>query len=89
LRFADEEVNVCGHDHITDDDELISSAHLLHHSQKQIATVRRAEERLPPITTTGDEVKVSSAIVAFEFAPHGRRIAVPTCCAVTGHTARW
>jgi hypothetical protein len=65
LWFADEEVIVFGHDYITDHDEMISSAHLLKHSQKQIATKRRAEERLPLIATAGDEVKVSRAIVAF------------------------
>jgi len=34
LRFADQKVNVLGHDHVTDDDELIAPAHLLQHSQQ-------------------------------------------------------
>ena len=64
LRFADQEVNVLGHDHVTDDHELIAPAHLLQHSEQQVTTARRAEQRLPAITTAGDEMKVSGAVVA-------------------------
>ena len=63
--FADEKVNVFGHDHITGDDELISTAHPFQFGQEQIAVVRRAENGLSPITTAGDEVQVSGAVVAF------------------------
>jgi hypothetical protein len=42
LRFADQEVNVLRHNHVTGNDELIPPAHLLQHSQQQVAAARSA-----------------------------------------------
>jgi len=56
LRVADQQANVLGHDHVPGNHELIPPAHLLQHSEKKITTGRRAKQRLPPITTAGDEV---------------------------------
>ena len=56
LRFADQKVNMFRHDHVTNNDELIASAHLLQNSKKQIATRRSAKQLLPPITTARDEM---------------------------------
>jgi hypothetical protein len=56
LRFADQKVNVLGHDHVPDYDKRIAAAHLFQHGEKQVATPRRAEQRLPPITTASDEM---------------------------------
>jgi hypothetical protein len=65
LRFADQKVNVLGHDHVTGYDEPIPPTHPLQHAQKKVTAVRRAEQRLPPITTARDEMKVPGAVVAF------------------------
>jgi hypothetical protein len=35
---------------------MVPPAHLLQHSEKKIATARRAQQGLPPVTTAGDEV---------------------------------
>lgn len=35
LWFADQQMNMLGHDHLADDDELIAPAHLLQHSEKR------------------------------------------------------
>jgi hypothetical protein len=56
IRFADQKMNVLGHNHVSDNHELIATAHLLQHGQEQIATPRCAEQRLPPVTTAGDEM---------------------------------
>ena len=56
LRLADQQVNVLGHDHVTYDHERVASAHLLQDSQQQITTAGGPKQRLPPITTAGDEV---------------------------------
>ncbi len=56
LRFANQKVNMFRHDHVTNHDKLIASAHLLQNSKKQIATARSAEQLLPPITTARDEM---------------------------------
>jgi len=63
-RFADQQMNVLGHDHVTGNDELIAPANLLQHSQQQVTTASRAEQRLSLITTASDEMKVSGAVVA-------------------------
>jgi hypothetical protein len=39
LGFADQEMDVLRHDHVTHNDELIASSHLLQYGQKQVATV--------------------------------------------------
>lgn len=65
LRFADQQVNVFGHDDVTNDHELVAFAHALQHRQEQVATARRGEKGLSSITTAGDEVQVSGAVVAF------------------------
>jgi hypothetical protein len=77
LRFADQQMNVFGHDHVANDDEGIALADLLQHSQKQVPTARSAEQGLSTITTASDEVKVSSAVVAMQIVPHGHSIAPP------------
>jgi len=77
LRFADQQMNVFGHDHVADDDESIALADLLQHSQKQVPTARSAKQGLSTITTASDEVKVSSAVVAMQIVPHGHTIARP------------
>jgi hypothetical protein len=64
LRFADQQVNVLGHDHVAGYHEMVPPAHLLQYSEKKIATARRAQQRLPPVTTAGDEVEVSRAVIS-------------------------
>ena len=56
LRFADEKMNVFGHDHVSDDDKLIATAHLLEHGQKQAPTLRSSEPGLAAIATAGNEM---------------------------------
>jgi hypothetical protein len=58
LRFADQQMNMFGHDHVTGDDELIAPAHLLQHGQQQVTTVRGAEQRLPPIVNEWEVLKM-------------------------------
>jgi hypothetical protein len=53
-----------GHDHVTGHKKLIAPANLLQYSQQQVTTARRAEQRLSPITTASDEMKVSGAVIA-------------------------
>jgi hypothetical protein len=47
---------------------------LLKHGEKQIAPLPRAKQRLPLVTTTGDEVQVSGTVVAFEPPRHSKKI---------------
>jgi len=77
LRFADQQMNVFGHDDVANNDEGIALADLLQHFQKQVPTARSAKQGLSTITTASDEVKVSSAVVAMQIVPHGHTIARP------------
>jgi hypothetical protein len=64
LRFADQQVNVFGHDHVAGNDEAIAPAYLLQHSQKEVTAARGAEHWLSPVTTASDEMQVSGTIIA-------------------------
>jgi len=57
-------MNMLGHDHEADFDELISPTRLLQHCQKKVTTARSAEQRLSPITTASNEMNVAGAVVA-------------------------
>ena len=79
LRFANQQMNVLGHDHVADDHELISAPDSLKNGEKQIATV----------ATAGDEMQVSASVVTGWVEGHtddgsGGR----TLIAVTGNTVR-
>ena len=55
------------------DHELIVSAYLLQHKEKQIPAARPAQQRLATITAAGDEMQVSSAVIALEIVAHDSR----------------
>src|SRR5512143_859184 len=71
LRFADQEVKVLGHDHITEDHEAIPFAGLLEDAQEQVATQCSAEPGLPAVTAAGDEMEVSGAVISVQPFGHG------------------
>jgi hypothetical protein len=59
-------MHVFRHDHVADHHQLITPADLLQHLEKQVAALGRAQKRLPPVTTAGDEVQVAGSVVALE-----------------------
>jgi len=63
-----------GHDDVADDHKLIALADLFQNSKKEIAALRATEKRLALMTTTGDEMKMSGAVITFETPGHGGRI---------------
>jgi hypothetical protein len=62
---------VLRHDYVADYDETVIFTSMLQNLQKQITAMGRGQERPPLITTAGDEVEVSSPVVALEAAGHG------------------
>ena len=74
MGFADEEVDVLGHDHVSDDRELIALAHLFEHGEKQVATLRCAEQGMASIATAGNKMQVSGAVKTLGLAVHMSRI---------------
>jgi len=70
LGFAEQQMNVLGHNHVANDYETVTAAHLFHDFEKQIAILWRAEQSASPIATGRDEVKVSGAVAPMEFCRH-------------------
>jgi hypothetical protein len=64
-------MKVLGHDHITEDHESIALSNFFQNGEKQIAPAGRTQSRLTVITTAGDEVQISGAIISFEIPGHG------------------
>jgi superfamily I DNA and RNA helicase len=75
LRFAEEQMHVLGHDHITDNDKTIATADLLQHLEKEIAILPATQQRASLITTGGDKVQLSGAVVTMESVSHAAELA--------------
>jgi hypothetical protein len=74
LRFAQQQVQMLGHDHVPDDHQAIPPVHLLQHFEEEIAIRRLLQQRQPVIATGGDEVEISGAVVATKFVGHPRDV---------------
>src|SRR4051812_25091079 len=51
--FADQEMNVLGHDHESDDFKVVTLAYRFEDSEKHIAPTRGVQKRFTPITARG------------------------------------
>ena len=60
-------------------DETVAAAGLLENLQEKIAIASRAEKGKAPVTTGGDEVGVSGAVVAMESGGH-REVVTQSAC---------
>jgi len=69
LRFADQQVDVLRHDHVTYDNETVALPYLFEDAQEQI-TPRAAQPALPMIATASDEVQMLGAVIALEVSRH-------------------
>src|ERR1700736_5991653 len=70
--LADEQMNMLRHQHIADHHKTVATAYLLQDFEKHIAAARRAQQRSTLITTGGDVVEISAAVVTMETSGHGR-----------------
>ena len=77
LGFADQEMNVIGHDDIAYDHEIITLADFLEPGQKQIAPLRARQPSLPMITTTRDEMQLLRAVITPGMVGHKASLLVP------------
>ncbi len=66
FRLTDQQVHVLGHDHVSDNREVISPTHLFQHVQEQIAVASAPQQRQALVATGGDEVLVSRAVVTMQ-----------------------
>ena len=68
-------MHVLGHDDVSNDDEVITTAHLFENVEQEIADLSIVQQWTPLITTRGNEMGVTGAVLAMEAVRHGRRIA--------------
>ncbi len=74
VRFADQEMEVLGHDYISQNHETIALTHLLEDRQEEIAATCTGQVLPPVITTAGDEVQVPGTGIAFEIPGHDESV---------------
>jgi hypothetical protein len=70
LRLGEEKMDMLRHDYVTDDYKLMPLADLLHNFEEEIARAGCAEKGTALITTCGNKVGVSSAVVAVQVCRH-------------------
>lgn len=59
-------MNVLRHDHVADQQKLITRAYLIEDLQELIALARRAQQRETPVATPRNEVQMAMPVAAFE-----------------------
>jgi len=74
--LSDEQVNVLGHDHISDHMEAVAATGLFERALEGFFGVRCVEEGLPTITAKGDEVEISALLETDKPPRHGERLRV-------------
>jgi hypothetical protein len=68
--FADEQVNVVGHDDVARERESVAVAHLAQNLHEQILRTRRGKQGQPPVAAAGDEVEVAQSVPASQSFGH-------------------
>jgi hypothetical protein len=75
LRLAEEQMNMLWHDYVTCHHQTITPPDVLQDLKKEIAISRVVEQRPALITTGGDEVQISCAVVAVKAIGHSGDVA--------------
>ena len=70
LGFTKEQMNMLGHDHITDELEVVPRADLVQNFHKLVTSPRRAEQRTTTIATEGNEMKIAAPIETLQTVAH-------------------
>jgi len=76
LRLADEQVEMLRHDDVSAYYEAMPLPHFLENVKKQIAAIRRAQDRPAMIATARNEVQMLQAVVSLELTGHDCRLSV-------------
>ena len=83
--LADQPVHMLRHRHIPPHDETISPQH----SREQVALSRTSQQRQTLVTTGGEEVRVSSSVIAMQPVGHARSsIDAPVLAVMDEHHIR-
>jgi hypothetical protein len=71
--FADEQVHVLWHHHVTDEPEFVPGAHTVEDFHKLVTGTPRSKKRSATVTTEGDEVEIASTVIAPQRVAHNRK----------------
>ena len=74
LRFAQEQMNVLGHDHVSVHEHSEMAAHVFQTGNEEVVSFGGAEVLFAAITTEGDEVSLSGVMIAMQIPRHGERV---------------
>ncbi len=72
LRFADQQMYVLGHHHVTDQQKSESRASLVQYLHKTVPRARCSKKPPASITTEGDEMKISASVKPPQRIAHKR-----------------
>src|SRR5712692_4404412 len=72
-------MNVLGHDHVSENCEVVRPAHLLQNVQEQSSARGSSQPGLSLVTTASDEVQAASAIVPFQARGHEHKDRLGFC----------
>ena len=64
-------MDVLRHNYVSDHNETVTLADLLEYFEEEISSPRTTQQGTPMITTAGDEVQVSSVVIAVQALRHG------------------
>ncbi len=70
--FSEQQMNVLGHQHIAGDDKGVSLPDAFKLMLEDAVGAKGGQQRLPSITTEGDEVKDTAVLVADKALGHGK-----------------
>jgi len=76
LGFADQKMDVFGHDYVSRDVEVIPSARAFENFEEGVAGFGSAEEWVAMLTAEGDEVETVSFLEMLQTPGHGLRVDV-------------
>src|SRR5258708_4721259 len=68
--LTDQQMYMFGHHHIPDQPELMSAANFIQDFHKPVSLASRSEQRLPPVTTEGDKMKIALPVMPLECIAH-------------------
>jgi hypothetical protein len=74
IGFAEQQVDVFGHDDVAVNDETVTLASFFEDGEEEITIAGVAEKRAALVATAGNEVEVVVAVVAFQAGGHRGRI---------------
>ena len=74
LRFTNEETDILGHDHITDNIESIPSSHSFEGNDKLVASPFGSEQNMAMIAAERNEMQFASLLITLQSPGHEARL---------------